>query len=159
MVVGLCGIFISFCILGLLQKRVILIIGEKCLQWLSLKKNKQYSNYSFPRITLLFVISIEYTRYISQYIHLCLKIKPALSPYLILNFQTDQMFLSVKNKTLNYFLMKNIIPKEKIYKLWESVKLINILKIVLMAINTNSQHKLEKYFKSISRTHPTSILS
>lgn len=114
---------------------------------------------TLPRITLLFVISIEYTRYISQYIHLCLKSKPALSPYLILNFQTDQMFLSVKNKTLNYFLMKNIIPNEKIYKLWESVKLINILKIVFMAINTNSQHKLEKYFKSISRTHPTSILS
>lgn len=58
MAVGLWGIFTSFCILGFLQKRVTLIIREKCLQWLSLKMNKQYSNYSFPRITLLFVISI-----------------------------------------------------------------------------------------------------
>lgn len=50
MVVGLWGIFISFCILGFLQKRVTLIIREKCLQWLSLKTNKQYSNYSFPQL-------------------------------------------------------------------------------------------------------------
>lgn len=55
--------------------------------------------------------------YITKYTFFCLKSKPALSPNLILNFQTDQMFLSVKNKTLNYFLMKNIFLNENIYKL------------------------------------------
>lgn len=43
--------------------------------------------------------------------------------------------------------MKNIFLNENIYKLWESVKLVNIEKIVFMAINTNSRHKLEKYFQ------------
>lgn len=53
MVVGLWLIFIPSCILlNFLQKSVTLIIREKNFQWLFLKTNKQYSNNSFPRITL-----------------------------------------------------------------------------------------------------------